>query len=632
MAPMKTWARVTAGLVVAAAVAVACGDDESGSGSAATGSDGGAESGVVAPGPTGTTSGTLPPLDAGPETSRPTEDGAAPDADAASNPDAGTGDLLVTEVSNCHFGNDACWFEVMNASSAPIDLAAYVVRTGAVNRDTPTTLTPSQSFSIPSLVVAPGDYAVVRGRVSADIIDGPQHVSLLAGGNLVPHWGNGSGTATGYVELLKGGKTVDFVRFGDSTVTPTTGSWNGASVVGWPSGDQTYTHGIARTPGLGDTDRASDWVERAFPTPGGPNDVTDATDADNDGIPDQAEVAGGKLGGLDLYAMGARTGKKDVFLEIDWMKSSDPGVVPQRAALDAVVAAFALHGITMHFDTGPRFAATFDPASYNLGGGGEVPFAEFISLGDLAGSANTFSYKAASFDIRRQFVFHYLVMGNKAKDGSAGLGELHGNDLVITMGGLFVGLANANPVNNNQAAALMHELGHNLGLHHGGSDEVNFKPNYISAMNYLYAQYGLPIIGTQEGDRYYLRRHQTTGATCGGIATENDLIRSRSGTQFVLDYSNGSSAPLDENALDEAAGLGRSGSVAVDYDCSGAIGGAVSVDVNGDSTKTTLTDFDDWGHLDLAFGRHPAIVNAGSSPSSLDPLGNDRQPVARETR
>ena len=37
----------------------------------------------------------------------------------------------------------------------------------------------------------------------------------------------------------------------------------------------------------------------------------------------------------------------------------------------------------------------------------------------------------------------------------------------------------------------MHELGHNLGLHHGGDDGVNFKPNYLSIMNYSFE-----ILGT----------------------------------------------------------------------------------------------------------------------------------------
>jgi hypothetical protein len=40
-----------------------------------------------------------------------------------------------------------------------------------------------------------------------------------------------------------------------------------------------------------------------------------------------------------------------------------------------------------------------------------------------------------------------------------------------------------------QARSLMHELGHTLGLAHGGNktlNDLNYKPNYLSIMNYLY--------------------------------------------------------------------------------------------------------------------------------------------------
>ena len=40
-----------------------------------------------------------------------------------------------------------------------------------------------------------------------------------------------------------------------------------------------------------------------------------------------------------------------------------------------------------------------------------------------------------------------------------------------------------------QARSLMHELGHTLGLVHGGNqslNDLNYKPNYLSVMNYLY--------------------------------------------------------------------------------------------------------------------------------------------------
>jgi len=40
----------------------------------------------------------------------------------------------------------------------------------------------------------------------------------------------------------------------------------------------------------------------------------------------------------------------------------------------------------------------------------------------------------------------------------------------------------------------MHELGHNLGLHHGGiNDAIDEKPNHISIMNSFFAEFGLVI-------------------------------------------------------------------------------------------------------------------------------------------
>jgi hypothetical protein len=46
-----------------------------------------------------------------------------------------------------------------------------------------------------------------------------------------------------------------------------------------------------------------------------------------------------------------------------------------------------------------------------------------------------------------------------------------------------------------QAGIFMHELGHALGLHHGGNDDSNWKPNYLSIMNYFFQMGGVPESG-----------------------------------------------------------------------------------------------------------------------------------------
>ncbi len=66
----------------------------------------------------------------------------------------------------------------------------------------------------------------------------------------------------------------------------------------------------------------------------------------------------------------------------------------------------------------------------------------------------------------------------------------------------------------------MHEFGHTLGLHHGGIDEDNFKPNYISVMNYWFQ-----FIGT--------------------------LTKK----QRIFDYSRRTLMSLDEASLNEGIGI-----------------------------------------------------------------------------
>ncbi len=73
-----------------------------------------------------------------------------------------------------------------------------------------------------------------------------------------------------------------------------------------------------------------------------------------------------------------------------------------------------------------------------------------------------------------------------------------------------------------QAGTFAHELGHTLGLQHGGGDNTNCKPNYQSVMSYEFQVRGLPGFD--------------------GIAYVN--------------YSDQVLPPLDETNLNESAGLG----------------------------------------------------------------------------
>ena len=67
---------------------------------------------------------------------------------------------------------------------------------------------------------------------------------------------------------------------------------------------------------------------------------------------------------------------------------------------------------------------------------------------------------------------------------------------MVTVGPTFWGEASS----NIRVAVFVHELGHNLALSHGGWDEINYKPNYYSVMNYQYTLTGVPMA---DGSRYF---------------------------------------------------------------------------------------------------------------------------------
>lgn len=89
-------------------------------------------------------------------------------------------------------------------------------------------------------------------------------------------------------------------------------------------------------------------------------------------------------------------------------------------------------------------------------------------------------------------VFHYgLSVPKQSQDmPSSGVAEQLGNDFVVSLGASGIGWSDA-----NMGGTIMHELGHNLGLYHGGPNvmvggiqndyNVNCKPNYPSVMSYI---------------------------------------------------------------------------------------------------------------------------------------------------
>jgi hypothetical protein len=562
---------------------------------------------------------------------------ATPDPPLDTGPIDGT-DLLISEVGSAYYRNQIAWLEVYNPTNAAINLSGYTLRSRGLDA-TDGTNNGIKSFALPSASVPARGYMVIGGKVNADVYNTNKSV-YVSNGNVVPYWFD-----AGFLELVKNGNSADFVRWGNDATSPTTASaWGTANAPALPVG----TDANNRPVDLGksivrsgtDANNTSNWSSRNFATPAAPNDVpANAVDNDNDGIPDSAELTGGVFGGLDLFAMGARTNQRDIFLELDNMNSTDPGLNPQKGALDKFVAAFAAKNIALHIDAGNALSTTFDPANYNLGNAQRLlPYSQSISLSADAGLAsNVYQLKSQNFDFTRNLIFYYMVLGSSQEAngsaGSSGLAEILGNDSMVTFGGWGFNTntaSNTNRLNNRMAATMMHEFGHNLNLRHGGNENVNNKPNYVSIMNYLYQLECIgPVTGAGTGDRYSYNR---------GFIGFGDMVNNAASTNCLIDYSNGSSTGLNENSLNENAGIGRSNSP-IEWNNNGTIETSLSFNINplpqGDNTKTTLTDFDDWSNIRIGFARMEQTYVNSAQPHEhhhVVPFSNDRQEIYPEPR
>jgi hypothetical protein len=217
-------------------------------------------------------------------------------------------------------------------------------------------------------------------------------------------------------------------------------------------------------------------------------------------------------------------------------------------ALQAVVDSFAAHGINLHIIRGQALphslVVSFRQNSVmeerceggSMASGTAGPGKYAVSLYDL---------KAASSLDRLRIAYHYALFGhysgcdtvadcnscpqasnpdgspkNQPVSGASGLAEVSGNDLVVSLGGREQDLRHPGGT-FTEGATFMHELGHNLGLRHGGGidtpcttvgaacpvngvcvatpvgnlclggEELNSKPNYLSIMNYRYQFTGI---------------------------------------------------------------------------------------------------------------------------------------------
>lgn len=302
-----------------------------------------------------------------------------------------------------------------------------------------------------------------------------------------------------------------------------------------------------------------------------------------------------------------------VWVHYDYMVDSNGrSDAPDPATIALVVNAYARHGIDLVIDA--KHSAI--PAHHLLIPDFDPAFHKNICA-DL-GSVNFSDLKATYFHPTSNHPWHYAIFGEYIGEVGddlcasplTGHAELPGFNFVVTLGNFRDQGASAATLARWSGSTFMHELGHNLGLRHGGDVSLpTDKPNYLSVMNYLFPG-GIPFAS---------RPGSTTVAG------------------FRLDYSDQALPTLDESHLDETKGIGARGSDVTEF--AGQYGGAGiaaaqgPIDWNNSGTATDtdvavdldfgfcdpciyapeytlLTGFDDWSEIQsyLAKDLHPGPV------------------------
>ena len=332
----------------------------------------------------------------------------------------------------------------------------------------------------------------------------------------------------------------------------------------------------------------------------------DSTDFDGDGLHDGIERSGivtdsngtipehGLLRAVEANGRGPQAAspcRPTVLTEVDWMVFSGFGGHNHRPSQPAVDEAVA----TM--DAGDVPARPGCPYAGAAAGSGvqllmvlddQLPEIDKLTWGSGPGTTTGQSIRTANFDAGLRPYFHYSLWNHNQPDSppatpggppvvnsSSGFCcSDSGKDVLVSLGQW----ANSVGTTRDQSGTFVHELGHALGLGHGGVDDVNCKPNYLSIMSYVYQTTGIPDASLPA---------PTADLNGDTVVDGRDRLR--------MDLSRAKLLDLDEDALDEEAGIGA-GPDTFFWDGDGARPwrpSAGDADVDWDRDTPTTIDVDD---------------------------------------
>lgn len=222
------------------------------------------------------------------------------------------------------------------------------------------------------------------------------------------------------------------------------------------------------------------------------NDLSSNEDTDSDGLLDIWEQNGidvnnDRITDLNLHSLGANPMHRDLFVEVDYM----PPHILNTIAINDLIKSFRDSPVTNpDRTTGINLHIFIDEA---------IPHSDTTSSDDLLsikrshlGTINDrLDPNHKNIIKAKEMVFHYALFAHRQPspdDTSSGESPgLPGMEFMVTLGApKWGGPDPMHPIGSidQQEGTFMHELGHNLGLNHGGWDNLNCKPNYLSVMSW----------------------------------------------------------------------------------------------------------------------------------------------------
>lgn len=229
-------------------------------------------------------------------------------------------------------------------------------------------------------------------------------------------------------------------------------------------------------------------------------------DGDNDGIPDHWEANGvwGKNGYLDLPGLGANPARADLFVYGDYQEGFD---VAERVREDAR-AAFAAaplndgEGVELHFVNGSSVPQSlirnllFTKDTENQSSVDEETQKGFQRIATYTGFLAS---PYAGGDGVPQIFKWWLNYDRTTDDGYLGQAIINGSLLWTSVESAYREFdpgASERALDWTRSVNFVHELGHSIGLGHGGAslDHSTTPKKYKSVMSYAYSITGVPSV------------------------------------------------------------------------------------------------------------------------------------------